>query len=229
MSDRFFKFPSTPHLATLSGVEVREDKVMTTNERNAFLAQKLTIEEKVDGANLGISFDSCGNVRAQNRGGYLALPSSGQWRPLQDWLALRADELLVTLVDRYILFGEWCYARHSIFYNRLSDWFLVFDIYDRQSGRFLSVNRRDAFCRKLGVAQVPVIARGHFLFEDLAGLLSKSAVAEEPAEGIYLRWDSGKFLVRRAKVVRLEFLKSLNEHWSKRAIEANSLLLTFNE
>lgn len=224
MNDSFFKFPSTPHLANLTGVEIRKDKVLTASERCEFLSRDLTVEEKVDGANLGISFDSSGNMRAQNRGGYLQLPGSGQWRTLKDWLELRADALFDTLIDRYILFGEWCYARHSVCYSRLPDWFLGFDIYDRRSGRFLSVSCRDALCNTMGIAQVPIIARGRFAFEDLVRLMAKSALVDQPAEGIYLRSDSGKWLVQRAKVVRPEFLQSLDMHWSRRGIEPNLLL-----
>ena len=225
MKDSFFKFPSTPHLATLPGVEIRDDKVLTANERSAFLARELTVEEKVDGANLGISFDFSGNVRAQNRGGHLRLPGSGQWRTLQNWLRLRADALFDTLIDRYILFGEWCYARHSVGYSRLPDWFLGFDVFDKRSGRFLSVTRRDALCRKMSVAQAPVIAHGQFDFNELVKLLSRSALADQPAEGLYLRSDSRKWLVQRAKVVRPEFLQSMEAHWSRSAIEPNRLLL----
>ena len=57
MIDRFNKFPSTPHLALLGGVGVRDDKVMSEFERCEFLRHELVVEEKVDGANLGISFD----------------------------------------------------------------------------------------------------------------------------------------------------------------------------
>ncbi len=67
MSEDFFKFPTTPHLATLPNVEVRGDKVLSPSERDEFLQHALTIEEKVDGANLGISFDKEGNVQFQNR------------------------------------------------------------------------------------------------------------------------------------------------------------------
>ena len=54
----FFKFPTTPHLTILGTGKVREDKVLTQLERDYFLEHKLTVEEKIDGANLGISFDS---------------------------------------------------------------------------------------------------------------------------------------------------------------------------
>ncbi len=52
MKDDFFKFPSTPHLATLPGVDIRGDKVLSESERDAFLKHGLVVEEKVDGANL---------------------------------------------------------------------------------------------------------------------------------------------------------------------------------
>jgi len=80
MKADFFKFPTTPHLAAPDGVDLRGDKVLPGPERDDFLANDLVIEEKVDGANLGISFDSEGNIRAQNRGSYLHLPGTGQCR-----------------------------------------------------------------------------------------------------------------------------------------------------
>ena len=137
------------------GVDIRGDKVLSGSERDEFLQHGLVVEEKVDGANLGISFDSEGNIRAQNRGAYLHLPGSGQWKKLGDWLALRTDTLFEHLSDHFILFGEWCHAQHSVFYDRLPDWFLGFDIYDKQFGRFLSAERRDVLLREMRVAQVP--------------------------------------------------------------------------
>lgn len=74
MKEDFFKFPSTPHLAAFADMDFRSDKLLSDAERNAFLQQNLLVEEKIDGANLGISFDSEGNLLAQNRGAYLFLP-----------------------------------------------------------------------------------------------------------------------------------------------------------
>ena len=154
MKDDFFKFPSTPHLALLGSVEIRDDKVMSTTERDDFLRHELVVEEKVDGANLGISVDAEGNIRAQNRGAYLHLPGSGQWKKLGEWLESRTNALFDQLTDRYILFGEWCYAQHSVAYDRLPDWFLGFDIYDKGTAQFFSCARRDEIFRVLGVSQV---------------------------------------------------------------------------
>ncbi len=223
MKDDFFKFPSTPHLTILGGVDIRKDKVLSESERNDFLRHELTLEEKVDGANLGISFDPCGNLRAQNRGDYLCLPGSGQWKKLGEWLNPRANVLFDHLTDQYILFGEWCYARHSVFYDRLPDWFLGFDIYDRQTNRFLSSDRRNKFFRKIHIIQVPTIADGRFTIENLKKFLSRSKIGGQSAEGIYLRFDKNGWLERRAKLVRPAFVQSIEQHWSRSTIKPNRL------
>ena len=68
MTNDFHKFPRTPHLSVLADSVIRDNKVMTASEREIFLRHELVVEEKVDGANLGISIDVEGNIRAQNRG-----------------------------------------------------------------------------------------------------------------------------------------------------------------
>lgn len=223
MKDVFSKFPSTPHLAVLHDVDVRGDKVMTESERERFLEQEVTVEEKVDGANLGISFAAGGAIRAQNRGNFLSLPGSGQWRELPRWLDIHYDELFELLSDQYILFGEWCYAQHSVFYDRLPDWFLSFDIFDRSASRFLSAARRDRMLNQVDIATVPFIARGHFSYADIVRLLSASALGAQPAEGVYLRCDNGDWLLQRAKLVRPAFIQAIAGHWSRSALRQNRI------
>jgi len=225
MTDDFFKFPSTPHLALLGSVEVRGDKVFSEAERNEFLRHELIIEEKVDGANLGLSFDSSGDIRAQNRGDYMHLPMPGQWKKLADWLAPRTDALFEQLTDRYILFGEWCYAQHSVSYDQLPDWFLGFDIYDKGEGQFFSCARRDDIFRAIDVEPVPKLECGHFMLSELCELLSQSQFSERPAEGLYLRHDQDDWLLKRTKLVRPAFIQSLKEHWSRSGVKANRLRL----
>ncbi len=226
MKDDFFKFPSTHHLATLDAVDIRGDKVLSESERNEFLLHELIIEEKIDGANLGISFDSEGNIRAQNRGTYLHLPASGQWKKITNWLEPRIDELFEHLSEHFILFGEWCYAQHSIFYDRLPDWFLGFDIYDKRFSRFLSSEHRDTLLKKMRIAQVPVVACGYFTYPEILELLSTSKLSDQPAEGLYLRFDQGNWLGKRAKLVRPAFIESMEQHWSRAAIKPNRLRLS---
>jgi hypothetical protein len=127
------------------------------------------------------------------------------------------------LSDRYILFGEWCYAQHSVFYDRLPDWFLAFDIYDQGSRRFLSSVHRDRLLEKMSLAKVPCLGCGHFSYPELKKLLSQSKLTDQPAEGIYLRFDQGDWLERRTKLVRSTFIQSVEQHWSRSAIRPNQL------
>ncbi|MDE0155230.1 MAG: RNA ligase family protein [Gammaproteobacteria bacterium] len=196
---------------------------MSDAERNEFLQHDLVIEEKVDGANLGISFDSEGNIRTQNRGSYLHLPASGQWKSLAGWLAPRMDTFFDVISDRYILFGEWCYARHSISYDRLPDWFLGFDVYDKQTGNFLAHHWRDRLLHEMQVERVPFLARGRFTLFEIKSLLAESRLGDQPAEGIYIRCDSGDWLVKRAKLVRPSFVQAIEQHWSRLGIKKNKL------
>ncbi len=65
---------------------------------------------------------------------------SEQWKKLEEWIDQRQSRLFDVLLDQYILFGEWCYATHSVYYGRLSDYFIGFDVYDKETSRFLWKN-----------------------------------------------------------------------------------------
>ena len=223
MSIKLNKFPSTPHLAITGTNSIRDDKVLTDAERQEFLAHEIVVQEKVDGANLGISFDEEGALRMQSRGEYLRRPYLGQWKKLETLVDSRIDVLFEGLSDRYILFGEWCYARHSISYCRLTDWFLGFDIFDKQNLRFFSCPRVHLLLNQLKVEEVPLMARGRFSLNVLRNLTSHSRLTEGPAEGVYLRVDAGPWLQERAKLVRPEFAQAIAEHWSRMRVIPNRL------
>ena len=218
----FFKFPSTPYVVATSVVG-NTDKIMTDNCVKNLLSEPVTIEEKIDGANLGISFSSDGEIQLQNRGNYLLLPFKGQWSPLSGWVKEHADDLFDNLLDRYIVYGEWCYAKHSIYYNRLPDWFIAFDVFDKTEKRFLSVRNRNAMLQNLHLAIVPKIDEGMFTIENLLSIQQKSQYGDGQCEGIYIRQDRGNWLYLRAKLVRADFSQLISTHWSKRKITPNSI------
>jgi hypothetical protein len=139
-------------------------------------------------------------------------------------LEARRERLVEALGQHLILFGEWCFAVHSVRYDALPDWFLAFDVYDREAGRFWSSARRDALVDQLGLARVPVVARGRFSLAEVQKLLGPSCFTPGLMEGLYLRRDQGGFLAARAKLVRPEFVQAIEEHWSSRPLERNGLV-----
>lgn len=223
MSDGFVKFPRTPHVFWLGKEPPRGDKLLSPEEAKALLNSPVVVEEKVDGACIGFSVDEAGRVRAQNRGSFLEPGGAPQFRPLWNWLAVRQDELIENLGTNLILFGEWCYAKHSVAYDALPDWFLAFDIFDRVAGRFWSRTRREGLVGRLGLASVSLVGEGIFGQRRLTSLLGPSRFGNVPAEGLYLRWDDGDWLRARAKLVRPGWVQDDEEHWSQRPLEANRL------
>lgn len=220
-----YKFPHTYHLAWLAAGQPRDDKVLTPPEQADFLAGELIIEEKADGANLGISISPAGELRLQNRGHYLEAPYSGQFSRLGQWLQAKEDLLFDHLADGLILYGEWCQAVHSMDYDSLPDWFLGFDVYDRRAERFWSTYRRDALLGELGLHSIYRVAREKTTLPALVERLTHSAShyrAGHP-EGFYLRRENAEWLEHRAKLVRPDFTQAIDEHWSRRGIVANQL------
>jgi hypothetical protein len=224
MEGEFHKFPHTPHLLWLGAGTPREDKVMPPDEVAEFLKDELIIEEKVDGANMGLSLGPDGRLRAQSRGNYLAPGRShAQWNPLWPWLAERREELEEQLRDGLILLGEWCYARHTVPYDGLPDWFLGFDIYEISGRRFWSVDRRNALLAACGLCSIPEVKRGKVTPKQIPSLFGTSAVGHVPMEGLYFRRDHAGYLQARAKVVSCAFKQRIEEHWSRRAVVPNHL------
>lgn len=226
--DDFFRFPHTPHLAWLASGEPRGDKVLYPSEADEFLSSQIIVEEKLDGANLGLSLGADGSIHVQNRGQYLRAPYLGQFTRLPAWLAEHDGEDLRSSLDSgLILFGEWCAARHSLDYDHLSDWFLLFDVYDRLAQKFWSTPRRNALAAFLGLQTVPLLLVGRVCLAQLKDLLfsEKSRYRQGPLEGFIVRRESPDWCEARAKLVRADFTQTISEHWSRRPLKWNRVEL----
>lgn len=220
----FFRFPHTPHLAWLGEDTPRDDKVLSAAEVNHYLAQVVVLEEKVDGANLGFSVGSDGSVRAQNRGQYLGRPFTGQFARLNGWLAAHEESLINALSGSLMLFGEWVAAVHSLEYRDLPDYFLVFDVYDKEVQRFWSTTRRNELVSRLGLQHVHQIGIGQYRLDSLQQMLisSQSVYRVGACEGIYVRYEDREWLIARAKLVHPDFVQSIGKHWRSRPLRWNA-------
>lgn len=126
---------------------------------------RVVYEEKVDGGNAGFRFDGAGKLWAQSRGHYINVDDRSVHRErdfnlFKEWLTAYHDAFLERFEDRYIVFGENMAIAHSCFYDRLPNYFLEFDIYDLQEGRYLGTPERHAICEGLPIASVPVLYSG---------------------------------------------------------------------
>lgn len=222
MSD-FFRFPHTPHLKWLAPGDPRGDKVLSDLEVQFLLEKNVIVEEKIDGANLGVSLTVDGKIQAQNRGQYLAPPYTGQFSRLASWLAQHGDKISSVLKPGQIIFGEWCAARHSLDYKMLPDWFLVFDLFDCVENKFWSSVRRDEIAASLELYVVPRLFSGHFELKQLEAIVKSknSCYRSGEVEGLIVRRDSKYWCEAKAKLVRPSFTQAIEGHWRKRPIEWN--------
>ena len=107
----FYKFPRTTHIYDAGGSGVtRDDLLMDPRDalRDYHSGQMITVEEKVDGANLGLSIDASGIIRAQNRSHFVNSASHPQFKTLDAWIESHASELYEILESShgFILYGE---------------------------------------------------------------------------------------------------------------------------
>jgi len=124
-----------------------------------------------------------------------------------------------------IAFGEWCAARHSLDYVALPDWWLLFDIYDRNIGQFWSTRRRNAWAAENGFSAVPALYRGKLDLKRLTQLVqtTSSQYRTGPLEGIVIRKENADWLEARAKLVRSDFTQAIENHWRSRTLEWNQV------
>ena len=231
------KYPRTPHLA---GSRLQPgDEDLSQVPFSALAGRHVVVEEKVDGANTAVSFDRDGALLLQSRGHYL----TGGYRErhynlMKQWANIHQDAFFEVLGTRYIMYGEWMYAKHTVYYDKLPHYFLEFDIFDRDEQIFLSTERRHEMLKDLPVVSVPVLETGTFLNkEDLISLLGKSNYisenktqtlratserlgldverqvretdASDTMEGLYIKIEENGQVIDRLKYVRASFTQTV--------------------
>jgi len=228
-------FPRTPHLFGSSGTD--DDRYLCADASRRILDdQSLIIEEKLDGANVGIHFQSDGELILQTRSLHVTNDMHRQYELFRYWAKIQRRRWEQWLEDRFILFGEWLFARHSIHYRRLPHYFFEFDIYDKRTHQFLNLSRRLNLVDKLRLPTVPVIHTGPVDKEQLLQLIGPSQFDsrfENPVtgqtdllmEGVYLRTEANETVSGRAKFVRDDFVVAVQHcrNWSSQPIVPNLL------
>jgi len=232
------KYPRTPHL---EGSRLQPgDEDMSQIPFSAIAGKHLVVEEKCDGANSAVSFGEDGQLLLQSRGHYL----TGGYRErhfnfMKRWATTHREAFYRVLGSRYIMYGEWMYAKHTVFYDALPGYFLEFDILDRETGVFLDTPGRHAMLEGLPVSSVPVLGEGVYRRkEDLLALLGSSryitgkqrehlvrvalSLGLDPErncgetdlsgmmEGLYIKVEEQGRVLERLKFVRAAFLQCVD-------------------
>jgi hypothetical protein len=231
------KYPRTHHL---EGSRLQPGDEDLDSIPFADLAGKfLVVEEKCDGANSGLSFDPDGTLRLQSRGHYLTGGSREKhFNLLKQWATAHAGPLFERIGSRHVVYGEWVYAKHTVFYDLLPHYFLEFDVFDREQGVFLSTERRRELLAGQQLVSVPVLWQGQpQRLDELTSLVGpsryksagwrerltslchslrldpdrvwKETDSSELMEGLYVKQEEGGQVVGRYKWIRASFLTTV--------------------
>ncbi len=237
MSSKLFKYPRTHHL---EGSRYQNgDHDLDSIRFSAIRGRHLVVEEKMDGANSGISFDSEGCLQLQSRGHYLTGgPRERHFSLFKQWANVHQDSFRRVLGSRYLMYGEWMYAKHTCFYDLLPHYFMEFDIFDRERGVFLSTPLRHEMLADLPVVSVAVLSQGPVtrlsdltdrvgpsLFKSKSWQKSLDRAAqtagvdpllarrqtdrEDAMEGLYLKIEERGEVTMRLKWVRASFMNAI--------------------
>ena len=219
------KMPSMKHLPW-SQEDARQQKWLNRSQtREMFEDGQVVITEKMDGANACLTSEK---VYARSHSGE---PHRDEW----DFLKKQhREELMHKIPDDVAIFGECLYARHSIKYEELPSYFLVFGIYYRPENEWMSWTDTVVMADELGLETVPVINTVYVsenkseavdklekivLFDDLESEPKGESRYGDTREGYVIRnreaFGLEDLTENMAKCVREDHVQTEELHWRK--------------
>jgi hypothetical protein len=216
------KYPRTPHLPWSPG-GTNDDRRLTDVEH--LLVTEVVVTEKMDGSNV------CLESNAVFARSHMAAPK----HPSFDALKALHGGIKHKISTGTQVFGEWCYARHSIEYTALPNYLMIFGV--RTNGQWASWDNVRRWSDSLGLPTVPVLfqtwAGAKTWFGNTSSLRAYlDFLAKQPSacggerEGLVVRlrreFSDDEFQTAVAKWVRKDHVQT-DDHWSSQAIIRNRL------
>ena len=212
----FRKYEKTYHI-----FPVTSKHNLDSTQLKRLLSGRVVVEEKMDGSNTGIIRHAKG-FALQKRGSLVGRSVHAQFDYFHNWANSVAYERIMSLPPGVIVYGELLYARHHLYYDRLPEFFLVFDV--RQGKRWLDRSEKDSFCETYGFHQVPLVAEGSLTKNDLQSIIPNESRYGPICEGVVVK-RYAKHGYFRGKIVKPGFIKELEDedHWSNKPAIRNKL------
>ncbi len=214
--NRTFHFPFSPGATN-------DDKIATSMDR--LIGVPIVLTEKMDGSNTSLEKDGCFSRT------HSGPPTHASFDQLK---ALHAS-VKYLIPDTIQLFGEWCYALHSIAYTELPGYFLLFNVRDlsMSSPIWFPWKEVEEVAEEFGIPTVPVLFKGTVSSEKELKDLVESFMNQPSAcggirEGVVARvaksFIDDDFSDCVMKCVRSNHVQT-SEHWKDQEIIRNRLKL----
>ena len=167
---------------------IRYDHILTEKGKryvdniNLIFKGEVELTEKIDGSQMAVSFKG-GMPYLQSKNAHLPMNGkhpafSGAW----SWVWEHIEK--IEKLKDVLLFGEWVKVQHSIPYDNLPDWFIVFDGWHRKQKRYMDRRELRKFTQKTGFTTAPVLYQGRIEYRDVPALIEN----KKPT------WSSSRYL-----------------------------------
>lgn len=211
--EKHIKYPRTYHLPWSPGA-TSDDKTLPEASLEHFSSLEVVVTEKMDGENTTLYNDHV-HARSINSGHH----------PSRAWVKALHAQICYQIPDGMRICGENLYAQHSIAYDDLASYFMVFNIWTMPGNVTLSWDDTVDWCQKLGLEHVPVLYRGAFNRELIHEAWEKQN-AKRKSEGYVVRFEGNISYLGwsfcAAKWVRENHVQT-DEHWMSKTVVPNKL------
>ena len=178
------------------------------------------VQEKIDGANLGVSWLNDGPI-VRNREhilnkGYSKIKTPAKKQFTSTWNWVHKHEKDIKKVERIweapiTIYGEWMFAEHSLNYDKLPDLFIAYDIWSVEDERFLSPDLMESL---LIQTDIKYITPEKKTFNSIDEIVKESKKESEyrsgVVEGIVIKTNEGLFCKDVFKVVNNLFTRRMD-------------------
>lgn len=210
------KYPKTPHLPWSNSIS-NDD--ISTNIYNLSLLNDVIVTEKLDGENCNM-YNNHIHARSLDSKSHKS----------RDWVFSFHKTFSYKIPDTFRICGENIYAKHSIYYDKLSTYFYVFAIFNTATNECLSWDDTERLSKFLELETVPVLYRGPYNEDKIKSCFTGISKFGDTQEGYVIR-NSNKFLLDNfqknvAKFVRKNHVTTDQfwlSNWNKN-IDINKLI-----
>jgi RNA ligase len=215
------KYNRTYHLPWSEGA-MNDDKIASSV--SSLLNTPIVITEKIDG----------GNCSWETDGLFARTHANAPTHPAFDPIKALYGAVKYKIPSDAQLFGEACYAKHSIYYDRLPGYFLLFGVRDLgyDPWRWTSWDGVKYWADQLDIPTVPVLFEGQVFSEKelrqiTDDLMGQPSVYGDQREGVVVRirdaFNDDQFSECVMKRVRKDHIDPDNDHWMHQSITPNKL------
>lgn len=207
----YYKYPRTLHLPWSEGA-TKDDKVL--GDTHHFDNKRVIVTLKMDGENTTMYSD---HIHARS--------IDSKDHPSRHWVKSYHAAIRSRIPRNYRICGENLFAKHSIFYDNLPFYFMVFSVWSPDN-HCLSYFKTIEFCVYLYLSLVPTIWSGIWRGDMQTILTEAFKFYADKHEGYVVRLAESfaykNFGTSVAKYVRKDHVQT-DEHWMHSKIIKNKL------